>query len=83
MVFPVKVTLNIADSVVQRLREEAGKRGTTMSLLVEAGLRRVLAEPATSDSPTTDLPPLPTWNGGEELVDISNRDQLYKVMEEE
>ncbi len=83
MVFPVKVTLNIADSVVQRLREEAAKRGATMSLLAEAGLRRFLAEPATSDSPTADLPPLPTWNGGEELVDISNRDQLYKVMEED
>ena len=79
----MKVTLNIADSVVQRLREEAAKRGTTMSMLVEAGLRRVLAEPATSDLPTTDLPPLPTWDGGEELVDISNRDQLYKAMEEE
>lgn len=54
-----------------------------MSLLVEAGLRRVLAEPATSDSPKMDLPPLPTWNGGRELVDISSRDPLYKVMEEE
>ncbi len=83
MVFHMKTTLNIADSVMQRLKEESAKRGTTMSQLVEAGLRRVLAEPATSDSPTTDLPPLPTWNGGEELVDISNRDELYKVMEEE
>ncbi|MDE0108916.1 MAG: hypothetical protein OXN96_13950 [Bryobacterales bacterium] len=54
-----------------------------MSLLVEAGLRRVLSEPTSSNSPTTELPPLPTWNGGEELVDISNRDLLYKVMEEE
>lgn len=54
-----------------------------MSLLVEAGLRRVLAEPATSDSPTADLPPLPTWTGGKELIDISNRGLLYEVMEEE
>ena len=68
---------------MQRLREEAAKRGTTVSLLVEAGLRRVLSEPASPNSPTTELPPLPTWNGGEELVDISNRDLLYKVMEEE
>ena len=83
MVFHMKTTLNIADSVMQRLREEAARRGTTMSLLVEAGLRRVLSEPASSNSPTTELAPLPTWNGGEELVDISNRDLLYKVMEEE
>ena len=83
MVFPVKITLNIADSVVRRLREEADKRGTTMPLLAEVGPRRILAEPATSDSPATDLAPLPTWNGGRELVDISNRDLLFKVMEEQ
>ena len=54
-----------------------------MSLLVEAGLRRVLSESASPNSPPTELPPLPSWNGGRELVDISNRDWLYKVMEEE
>ena len=83
MVFHMKTTLNIADSVMQRLREEAARRGTTMSQLVEAGLRRVLSEPASSDSPPTELRPLPTWSGGKEVVDISNRDLLYKVMEEE
>ena len=41
----MKTTLNIDDSVMQRLREEAAQRGTTMSALVEAGLRRVLAAP--------------------------------------
>ena len=54
-----------------------------MSRLVEAGLRRVLSEPAPSDPPPTELWQLPTWSGGKELVDISNRDLLYKVMEEE
>jgi len=83
MVFHMKTTLNISDSVMQRLREEAARRGTTMSLLVEAGLRRVLSEPASPSSPPTELPSLPTWNGGRELVDISNRDLLYKVIEEE
>ena len=83
MVFHMKTTLNIDDSVMQRLREEAARRGTTMSSLVEAGLRRVLAEPTPTAPPTPELPLLPTWNGGKELVDISNRDALYKVMEEE
>ena len=83
MVFHMKATLNIDDSVMQKLREEAARRGTTMSLLVEAGLRRVLSEPAPPTSPSTGLPALPTWNGGKELVDISNRDALYKAMEEE
>ena len=82
MVFHMKTTLNIDDSVMQRLREEAARRGTTMSALVEAGLRRVLAAPETAKRPDS-LPSLPSWNGGEELVDISDRDALYRAMEEE
>lgn len=53
-----------------------------MSVLVEAGLRRVLAEPVPPTEPLSTPPPLPTWNGGRELVDISNRDALYEAMEE-
>jgi len=79
----MKTTLDIDDSVMRRLREEAARRGTTMSALVEAGLRRVLGEPASSDARLTELTPLPSRNGGKELVDISNRDALYRAMEEE
>ena len=83
MVCHMKTTLNIADSVMQRLRVEAVRRGTTMSALVEAGLRRLLAEPSQSDAQPAKLPPLPAWNGGGELVDLSDRDALYRAMEEE
>ena len=82
MVSHMKTTLNVDDSVMQRLREEAARRGTTMSTLVEAGLRRVLAAPKTVDAQES-LPPLPSWNGGEELVDISDREALCRAMEEE
>ena len=78
----MKTTLNIDDSVMDRLRQEAARRGTTMSALVEAGLRRVLVEPA-ADAPSSTLSPLPSWNGGGERVDIARRDELYRVMEEE
>ena len=78
----MKTTLNIDDSVVQRLREEAARRRTTMSELVEAGLRRVLVEPEQSGTASEELTPLPAWNGGGELVDISDRDALYRTMEE-
>ncbi len=54
-----------------------------MSALVEAGLRRVLAEPSQSDAQPAGPPPLPAWNGGAELVDLSDRDALYRAMEEE
>ena len=81
MVFPMKTTFDIDESVMLRLREEAARRGVTMSALVEAGLRRVLAEPAPPRRPKAALPPLPTWNSGGLLADIANRDELYRVME--
>ncbi len=78
----MKTTLNIDDTVMQRLREEAPRRGTTMSALVEAGGRRILDEGADADPSPRSIPPLPTWHGGEMLVDVSNRDELYRVMDE-
>ena len=83
MVFHMKTTLNIDDSVMQHLREEAARRGITMSSLVEAGLRRVLAAPGAAGEQRKALPPLPTWRSGGFRVDIANRDALYRMMEEE
>ena len=76
----MKITLSIDDTLMRRVREEAARRQTTISELVEAGLRLVLAEPsvgAASDA----LAPLPSWRGGQPLVDVSDRDALYRVME--
>ncbi|MCY4455485.1 MAG: hypothetical protein OXC56_04135 [Chloroflexi bacterium] len=78
----MKTTLNIDDTVMQRLKEEAARRQTTMSALVEAGLRLIL-ETETAAERTQDLPPLPSWNAGPELVDIANRDELYAVLDED
>ena len=78
----MKTPLNLDDSVMQRLLEEAARRGTTVSALVEAGLRRVLVAPEGGGERPEALAPLPSWNGGGELVDIANRDELYEVMEE-
>ena len=83
MVFHMKTTLTIDDSVMQRLREASARRGITMSALVEAGLRLVLTERAPSDHRPDPLPPLPTWRSGGFRVDIANREELYRMMEEE
>jgi len=80
MVVHMKTTLNIDDTVMQRLREEAARRGCTMSELVEAGLRRILAEPTVGKS---DLPPLPTWKSGGALVDVADREALYEMFDSE
>jgi hypothetical protein len=77
MVIHMKTTLNIDDTVMQRLRHEAARSGRTMSELVETALRRLLEsrpEPA-------DLKPLPTFDSGGALVEIADREALYSAME--
>ena len=83
MLIHMKTTLNIDDTVMRRLRQEAARRDTTMSALVEAGLRLVLADPGAAGRETVDLLALPSWSSGGQLVDISNREELYRAMEDE
>lgn len=82
MVFHMKTTLNIDEAVMRQLREEAARRGTTMSSLVEAGLRRILANAGPGAGIPDTLPPLPTWKSGGFRVDIANRNELYRLLDE-
>jgi Ribbon-helix-helix protein, copG family len=79
MVFHMKTTLNIDDTVMGRLRREAAQQGKTMSELVEAALRLLLHDRI--QKPKKKLPPLPRFRGGKHLVDIADRNALYDVME--
>ena len=74
----MKTTLNISDPVMAALRREAAKRDCTMSELVETALRRLLE----SKPSPAELPPLPGFHGGAELVDIADREALYDAMDE-
>ena len=82
MVFHMKTTLNIDETVMGRLREEAARRGTTMSALVEAGLRHILENRADSRSAVKARKPLPVWKSGGFRVDVANREELYRVLDE-
>jgi len=73
----MKTTLNIDDSVMAELKHEAARQGRTMSEMVETALRLLLR----SRPKRGTLPPLPTFDGGGELVDIADRDALYRAME--
>jgi hypothetical protein len=79
MVFHMKTTLIIDDRVMVRLREEAARRGETISTLVESALRLLLEPSSETDRA---LPPLPSFDGGGALVEVADRDALYEVMEE-
>jgi hypothetical protein len=73
----MKTTLNIDDAVMAQLKQEAARRGRTMSELVETALRQLFR----ARGPRQELPPLPTFASGGALVDVADRDALYQAME--
>ena len=79
MVSHIKTTFNIDDTVMARLRKESLRQGRTMSELVEAALRLLFQSGRPAGK--TKLPPLPRRRSGGHLINISNREALYEVME--
>jgi hypothetical protein len=73
----MKTTLNIDATVMRDLKREAHRRGKTMSELVETALRQLLRPNRVQAKP----PELPTFRGGGALVDVDDRDSLYRAME--
>jgi len=77
MIIRMKTTLILPDHIVRELRRRAAKRGETLSAVVAEALRRGLAQ---ADAPR-DLAPLPTYGMGRPLVDLADRDALYRAMD--
>ncbi len=80
MVYHMKTTLNLDDTVLDRLRREAARQGRTMSELLEAALRlffQLQDEPRDGEA----LPELPTFASGGARVEVADRGALYEVME--
>ena len=77
MVFHMKTTLVIDDTVLARLRREAARQDRTISELVEAALRAFLRD----QRQRRDLAPLPTFSSGGATVDVADRNALYELME--
>jgi hypothetical protein len=75
----MKTTLNIDDRVMARLKREAARQGRTMGELVEMALRLFLQ----TRSEQGDVRPLPTFKSGGHLVNIADREALYRAMEED
>lgn len=77
-VLSMRTHLKIDAALMGRLEQEAARRGCSVSDLVENALRSLLDA---SDMSSPSLSPLPTFNSGGALVDISDRDALYRAME--
>jgi hypothetical protein len=61
---------------VRELKRRAADRGETLSAVVAETLRRGLEQP-----PGEELSPLPVHSMGRPLVDVADRDALYRAME--
>ena len=73
----MKTALNIDPTVMRLLKEEAARRGCTMTEQAESALRLFLQKKPR----LRRLPPLPAFKSGGHLVDIADRDALYQAME--
>ena len=83
MVNHMKTTFNIDDALMQQLRETAARRGVTMTKIVEAGIRHMVSTPENSNNASDKRFELPSWPMGKARVDIANRDELYRLFDEE
>ena len=73
----MRMTIDVPDGLGQQAMHRASQRGCTFTALVVEGLHRVLAE-----TPPESVPLLPTWGDGtgKVLVDLSDRDAVYEVL---
>lgn len=86
----METTFDIDPALIRRARDEAARRGISVSELVAAGLWQVLeTEAVDTDAPelsvaeedvNTELPPLPTWTGGGLVADVAGREALERAM---
>ena len=77
----MRTTLVIPDPVYERVRRLAAHQGTTISRVVTSALDALVSE---QEGTAAQRPPiqLPTHDLGTPLVDIDDRDALYRAMEE-
>ncbi len=74
-----RTTLILPDELMRELKRRAAERGETLSAVVEEALRRGLEAQRTP----AVVEPLPTYGMGAPRADLADRDDLYRVMEEE
>jgi hypothetical protein len=79
MVFRMKTTLVIPDPVFRELKKRAVDRNTTISELATEYLRQGLE----GRSKPRRMPRLPSFSAGPPLIDITSREEIYRVLDAE
>lgn len=73
----MRTTLVIPDAVYRELKRRAAETGKTISGLATEFIRRGLS----TEPPSPDLSPLPTFSLGKPLVDVADREALYELFD--
>lgn len=76
----MKTTLVVHDDIMRRIKQDAARRGRTISEVVESALLQYLGR---VEAPRQPLQSLPSFSGGRLLVDVSDREGLDRVFDEE
>lgn len=78
----MRTTIRLDEALLNRLRQEASRRGTTLTALIEQGLRLVLRQPPkTSKRPRVAISVSRAGGGTVPGVDLDNSAALLDRME--
>lgn len=79
----MRTTIRLDDGLLDQARQEARRRGETLTALIEEGLRRELARSKTDGARPKVILPVSDYTGGlMPGVDITNNAALLEIMEE-
>jgi hypothetical protein len=79
----MRTTVRLDDALLERAREEADRRGVTLTSLIEQGLRLVLRRPLKkSERPALVLPECRAGGGTLPGVDLDDSADLLDRMED-
>ena len=80
----MRTTVRLEEALIQRAREEAKRRGVTLTALISEGLRLALRRPLKrSDRPFVSLPECHVGGGMQPGVDLNDSAALLDRMEQQ
>ena len=77
----MRITLSLDDALLHAAKQEATARGVTLTQVIEEALRAELTSRPPTGEFRLDLPVV--WGGRPPDVDISDRDALYRAMDDD
>jgi hypothetical protein len=76
----MRTTVRLPEELLQRAKTAAAREGTTLTALIERGLRIVLQRPSTP--PDRTYPPV-SPQVGRQLVDVTKTSELLELLDED